>query len=151
MIHGFLNNAIARHVEETRLLINQLTDQAISSEPVQTGRPLGEIVLHIIRSLEFYSRGLATDVWEALPYTLETYRSAQSIKMLYDEVLKRVADYLESLPATTLDDDVEKFNRTATKAEILLEMLEHGIQHRGQILVYYRLLGIEPAKIQYIV
>ena len=48
-VHRFLTSAIERHFEETKLLIDQLVDQDILSEPVQTGRPLGEIVLHMIR------------------------------------------------------------------------------------------------------
>ncbi|MHA2462691.1 MAG: DinB family protein [Candidatus Thorarchaeota archaeon] len=33
---------------------------------------------------------------------------------------------------------------------MLLELIEHSIHHRGQITVYYRLLGIKPAHIPYI-
>ncbi|MFW9992186.1 MAG: DinB family protein [Candidatus Odinarchaeota archaeon] len=151
MVYSLLKKATVRHVEETRRLIDQLTDQAILSEPVVTGRPLGEVILHMIRSLEYYSRGLATGVWEALPYKLETYHSAKSIKALYEDVVKRVAGHIEVIPANSLDEKSDEFNRPATRGEILLEMLEHSIQHRGQVLVYYRLLDIEPAKIPYII
>ncbi|MCK4567807.1 MAG: hypothetical protein KAU48_10925 [Candidatus Thorarchaeota archaeon] len=34
---------------------------------------------------------------------------------------------------------------------MILEMLEHSIHHRGQITAYYRLLGISPVLILYIV
>ncbi|MFX1546217.1 MAG: DinB family protein, partial [Promethearchaeota archaeon] len=91
------------------------------------------------------------DHWEPLTYNLKTYNSVEDIINLYDDVSQKAKDYLEKLPPTTLFDLYNDFNRPATKAEMLLEMLEHNIQHRGQILVYYRLLGVTPAKLPYIV
>ncbi|MFX0208662.1 MAG: DinB family protein [Candidatus Hodarchaeota archaeon] len=150
-VYNFLTSAIERHFEETILLFDQLTDEAIISKPVQTGRPLGEVMLHMIRSLEFYSRGLATYHWEPLSYKISDFSSAKDINNLYITVTKKTLNYLKQLSPADLDDILDNFNRSASKLEILLEMLEHSIQHRGQLLVYYRLLNIEPAKIPYIV
>jgi uncharacterized damage-inducible protein DinB len=150
-VHRILTSAVERHFEETKLLIDQLDEKDIFSVPVQTGRPLGEIVLHMIRSLEFYLRGLATNHWEPLPYNLSDYGSAQDIKNLYNAVVNKALTHLKQLSPAELNDVLENFNRSATKAEVLLEMLEHSIQHRGQVIVYFRLLGLEPAKIPYII
>ena len=150
-VYGFLKSAIERHFEETKLLIDQLSDQILLEEPVQSGRPLVEIVLHMIRSFEYYSRGLSTDHWEPLPYDLTVYGSALEIKSLYEDVVYKTKSSLNEISLTSLNDVLENFNRPASKMEVLLEMLEHSIQHRGQILVYFRLLGIEPVKIPYIV
>ena len=150
-VYTFLTSTIERHLDETKLLIDQLTDQLIFSEPVQTGRPLGEIVLHMIRSLEFYSRGLATNHWEPLSYNLSDYGSAQDISNLYTTVVKKSLNHLKQLSPADLNNTLDNFNRSATKLEVLMEMLEHSIQHRGQLLVYFRLVNLEPAKIPYIV
>ncbi len=150
-VYGFLKSAIERHFEETKLLIDQLSDQILLEEPVQSGRPLVEIVLHMIRSFEYYSRGLSTDHWEPLPYDLTVYGSALEIKSLYEDVVYKTKSSLNEISLTSLNDVLENFNRPASKMEVLLEMLEHSIQHRGQILVYFRLLGMEPVKIPYIV
>ena len=150
-VYKLLTTAAERHFEETKLLIEQLDNQNIISEPVQTGRPLGEIVLHMIRSLEFYSRGLATNHWEPLTYNLTDYGSAQDVSNLYNDVVKKALAHLKQISPVDLNNNLKNFNRSATKAEILLEMLEHSIQHRGQLLVYLRLLDVEPAKIPYIV
>lgn len=150
MIYNFLMSAISRHLEETQLLVNQLTDEAIHKEPVHTGRPLGEILLHMIRSLEYYSQGLAKNIWEPLPYTLDKYSTAKSIQTHYTEVSGKTLKYFSKMSPRTLDEVYSGGNRSATRIEILLEMLEHSIQHRGQLLVYYRLVGVTPAKITYI-
>ncbi len=151
MSSQIVKNALLRHFEETRLILDQLTDEVINQEPVPNGRPLGEIVLHIIRSFEFYSRGLAKNVWKPLNYHLETYSSEKRMKKLFNDVILKSREYLDSIQSSDLYEIVKGFNRETTKIEILLEMLEHSIQHRGQILVYYRLVGIEPAKIPYII
>lgn len=150
MLYQVLREAILRHFRETKLLIEQLTDSMVLAEPVETGRPFGEIILHMLRSIEFYLQGLTKDVWEPLPYQLSTYGTVAAIQTLYDEVVARAEDYLEQFDPLTLEDVVDNFNRPATKAEILLELLEHSVQHRGQILVYYRLLGVKPIAIPYI-
>lgn len=150
-VYNFLISAIERHFEETKLLFNQLTDEVVISEPVQSGRPLGEIILHMIRSVEFYSRGLTTNHWEPLSYNISDFRSAQDINNLYTAVVKKTLNHLKHLSPVELNDILDNFNRSASKLEVLLEMLEHNIQHRGQLLVYYRLLDIEPVKIPYII
>ncbi len=151
MLHPFLKAQILRHFNETRTVIDQLTDKLVIAEPVESGRPLGEIVLHMLRSAEFYLRGLVKEVWEALPYELSTYGTAREIQGLYEDVVAKCTSYLDQLEASNLEEVVNRFNRPATKAELLLEMLEHSIQHRGQVLVYYRLVGIEAAVIPYII
>ena len=153
MLFDFLVSAINRHFDETRLLINQLTDHDpnLLSEPVLSGRSLGEIVLHMIRSIEFYSRGVAKNHWEPLSYNTTKYRTAQEMKLLYEDVIAKSKSNLEKMSPSMLDDVLEDFNRPASKGEILLELLEHSVQHRGQMLVYLRLLGIEPVKIPYII
>ncbi|MFX1538660.1 MAG: DinB family protein [Promethearchaeota archaeon] len=151
MLYDFLNKAISRHFRETKLLVDQLNDQLVTSKPIESGRPLGEIFLHIIRSAEYYLRGLVEDRWEPLPYNLEIYGTAQAIRALYENVNDKIADYLKQLVPDMMTEVINRFNRPATKAEILQELIEHSIHHRGQIIVYYRLLGVEPASIPYIV
>ncbi|MHA2363531.1 MAG: DinB family protein [Candidatus Hodarchaeales archaeon] len=151
MFKTFIESAIFRHINETSLLVNQLTDKLVKASPVETGRILGEVFLHLIRSLEYYPQGLVQDVWEPLPYNIQNYDTADKIKQLYEKVETKVKAYLDQMTEKTLMERLNRFNDSPTKAQILLEMLEHSIQHRGQILVYYRLLGIEPAKIPYIV
>jgi uncharacterized damage-inducible protein DinB len=152
-IFFFLRNALYRNFSETRLIINQITDDMLRSEPITSGRSIGEILLHIIRSYEYYTRGLALNVWEPLQYDLEKYPTIEKIWGLFEYVVTKIQYCLDNLylsPAV-LNDVHEEFNRPATKAEILLEMLEHSIQHRGQILVYLRLHGVEPTEIPYII
>ncbi len=151
MLANFLKTAINRHLEETRAIIEQLTDDMFDKQASDETRKTAEIILHMIRSFEFYSRGLSEGEWIPAPYTLEKYNTAKKVILLYKEVVKITNNYLGKLTDETLLEQVVGFNRTATKGEILLELLEHSIHHRGQLAVYYRLSKKKPAEIKYII
>ena len=151
MVYGMLVSSVRRHLEETLPLIKQLTDVNVMSRPINGGREIGEVVLHVLRSLEYYMKGITTSQWEALPYNLETYDSAESIIELVEKVFKKIKVYTSLISTSDLGRKIETFNRPATVAELILEMIEHSIHHRGQITVYYRILGVEPVPIPYII
>lgn len=167
MIGNFLKEAINRHFTETRVYISKLAESStfedlieenvIHPDPmvlkvtVKDSRPLGEIILHMIRSIEFYATGIATNKWVPLSYNLTEFITSQEILNLFDHVVEKTKKHLESVTEEMLNEQVDDFNRMATKKEILLEMLEHSIHHRGQLSVYFRLLEIEPPSINYII
>jgi len=151
MMYKMLVTAVRRHLEETLPLIRQLTEVNVMSRPIGGGREIGEVVLHSVRSLEYYMKGITTSQWEALPYNLETYDSAESIIELAEKVFEKIKVYTSLVSTSDLGRKIELFNRPATVAELILEMIEHSIHHRGQITVYYRLLGVEPVPIPYII
>jgi len=151
MVYELLRDAVKRHLDETLSIIGQLTEIDIMSKPVPGGREIGEVVLHLIRSLEYYMRGIVESFWEPLPYTLETYNTSEAIIHLAERIFKKVSEYMSFVRLMNLKESIVTFKRQATLAEIILEMLEHSIHHRGQITVYYRLLGITPNTISYII
>jgi uncharacterized damage-inducible protein DinB len=151
MLYKILKDSVKRHLDETLPLIEQLIDIGVMSKPIAEGREIGEVVLHLLRSAEYYMKGIVTNQWEPLPYYLETYDSAEAIIQLAKDVFDRVKMYTNLLSTNDLGRIIKSFNRPATVGEIILEMLEHSIHHRGQITVYYRLLGIAPTPISYIV
>jgi uncharacterized damage-inducible protein DinB len=105
----------------------------------------------MIRSIHYYLRGCVENIWEPLPYTLKKYSSAKEIKKLYENVVKETEASLEKLSLDLLQAVINDFNRSATKEEILQEMIEHSIHHRGQLSVYFRLLKMDPPAIEYII
>ena len=151
MLYKLLRDSVRRHLDETLPLIEQIIDINVMDRPVSGGREIGEIVLHLLRSVEYYMKGIVTNQWETLPYSLETYDSPEAIIQLAKDVFDRVRVYTNLLSTNDLGRVIKSFSRPATVGELILEMLEHSIHHRGQITVYYRLLGITPMSISYIV
>jgi uncharacterized damage-inducible protein DinB len=151
MMYKMLVSAIRRHLDETLPLIKQLTEVNIMRRPNEGGREIGEVVLHMLRSLEYYMKGITTNQWDSLDYHINTYDSAESIIELAEKVFERIRVYTSLISTSDLGRKIESFNRPATVADLLLEMIEHSIHHRGQITTYYRLLGIDPIPIKYII
>ena len=140
-----------RVFQQVQRLVDQLDDDIILKRPVDTIRPLGDIFLHILRSGEVYLTGIVTDIWDPIPYVLEKYGTADTIQSLFREVNARINEYLDKITEDVLAQEVTILNRPATKAELLMELIEHTSHHQGQIMVYYRISGIKPAQINYIV
>ncbi len=169
MKHSFLKDIVIRHLQETQLFFTKLheyenvslqemtskdriePDSLLFKIPAEGARPLGEVILHMIRSLEFYTVGIIENKWEPLQYNLLEFSTIPEIVMLYETVALKITKYMGRLTSDILNEEVTKFNRPATKAELIQEMLEHSIHHRGQLSVYYRLLEIEPPSIAYII
>ncbi|MFX0107262.1 MAG: DinB family protein [Candidatus Hodarchaeota archaeon] len=151
MLSQFLRNAVERHLDETMPIMDELDNDVITKTPFDGGRPLGEVILHMLRSIEFYLVGLSKESWEPLPYSIEVYNSADKIKSLAKQVFEKAREQIKQLVHLDLQQVHESFNRRASTAEILLEMIEHSIHHRGQITVYYRLLGKQVPSIAYII
>ena len=144
-------STVRRIFQQVQQLVDQLDDEIILKRPVDTIRPLGDIFLHILRLGEVYLTGIVTDIWNPIPYVLEKYGTAGAIQLLFREVIGRLNEYLGKLTEDLLAEEVTILNRPATKAELLMELIEHTSHHQGQIMVYYRISGIKPAEINYIV
>ena len=56
------------------------------------------------------------------------------------------ADAVEKLKASQLDEEVDFFAGPMNKRQILTLMNDHLIHHRGQLVVYLRLNGIQPPR-----
>lgn len=151
MFRKFLVEAIHRHLDETLPFISQMDDKLLFSEPLPNGRPLGEIVFHMLRSIEYYVRGITEGVWEPAPYVFDSFTTSESLLTQWQEMYTRAKTRLALILLSDLSRVITSHNRHATVAELLLEMLEHSTHHRGQLTVYLRLLGVEPAKIEYII
>ena len=151
MLHRFLINAIERHLDEFNPFVEQMSDEILHGIPVSDGKPFGEIVYHMLRSLEFYTRGIAEGIWEPVAYKFDGFTTIDTVKSLWQGVNTRAKTRLALISLSDLSREEDEFNRPATIGEILLEMLEHDIHHRGQLTVYRRLLGMEPTKIEYII
>jgi uncharacterized damage-inducible protein DinB len=151
MFRKFLVEAIHRHLDETLPFILQMNDDLLFSEPLSNGRPLGEIVFHMLRSIEYYVRGITEGVWEPAPYIFDSFTTSESLQKQWQEMYTRAKTRLSLILLSDLSRIITTHSRHATIAELLQEMLEHSIHHRGQLTVYLRLLDVEPTKIEYIV
>jgi uncharacterized damage-inducible protein DinB len=66
------------------------------------------------------------------------------------DYLKRSLDYtrqtLETLDLSTLDEEVQFFAGPMTRRRVVLLVNDHLTHHRGQLILYLRLQGIQPPR-----
>ena len=94
---------------------------------------------------------LLVSLCHALVHVYEHSLGSVEQMIVAEDEFSRVINYTNQVSPEDLHQVSDSFNRPATIAEILLEMIEHSIHHRGQITVYYRLLNLEPISIPYII
>lgn len=148
---NLLKNDIQRYFDETTPLIGQLNNDILNKVHSSNIRNIEELVLHMIRSLEYYLNGVILEKWEYPPYTSDKFDNSNTIINLYDTVKEQSYELLNRLNQDHLNKIFSQFTRKCNGMELLREMLDHNIHHRGQLIVLYRLEKIEPVKIPYII
>ena len=70
---------------------------------------------------------------------------------MFISIRKNILKKTNTLNLEMLNKNFNDFNRPATGLEILFEMIEHSVHHRGQLVLLFRLYGKEPPLIKYII
>jgi len=65
-----------------------------------------------------------------------------SIEKTFDETMKFVREF----DVSQLEDQLDYFDLTRTKRQVLMLLADHITHHRAQMLVYMRLNGIKPPR-----
>ncbi|MCY3413937.1 MAG: DinB family protein [Candidatus Heimdallarchaeota archaeon] len=142
-----LKSQLLVSIEYLSELLNILEDHQLIYYSAGS-RPLGEILMHMIRSQEYYLVGLYHDNWEFLTYTFDEYNTITKIKALYQQVGDKTK-YITSL----LSEEI-LFKDTPGNVfglNLLVEYLQHNSHHIGQLLIYLRNLEINPPAFHFII
>jgi uncharacterized damage-inducible protein DinB len=132
----------------TRETIAAMVDGDIQFKPTEAQMSFGAQALHFISAQEtlfdaFRGNGW---VWDR-SITLEAFPTLQAILTKYDEQTAMELDYYRSL-------DPDQFGRPVNTAwggpeplvQLAFAFLTHEAHHRGQMITYLRLKGMEPPK-----
>ncbi|UCE65671.1 MAG: hypothetical protein JSU85_12530 [Candidatus Zixiibacteriota bacterium] len=129
--------------DNTRKILNELTDESIKKELVKNHRSPGRIAWHIAQTIpEMLGKtGLNPEgpkESEPVPDTAEEIRRAYDIAALS---LKKQVSEKWSDESLQVEDDLygEKWKRGMT----LRILIDHEIHHRGQMTVLMRLAGLK--------
>jgi uncharacterized damage-inducible protein DinB len=127
-----------RQAEQTALLLEACTDEALRQSVAQGHRTLGEIAWHLVESLHYMaSLGLTFPApVKAEPMTAK--KITEEYRSISREVLQAVTSQWSE---ASLQETLELWGEAWTRGEILLFTIMHQAHHRGQMTVLMRQAG----------
>jgi uncharacterized damage-inducible protein DinB len=130
----------------TRETITAMTDGDMQYKPTEGQMSFGQQALHLISCQHTLRDGMQGKewVWER-GYTLDKYPTAEAILAEWDAMHAADVAYYESLENAQYDRMVH----TAWAAQehfvqLFYSFLTHESHHRGQMIAYLRLKGMNP-------
>jgi uncharacterized damage-inducible protein DinB len=102
-------------------------------------------LFHILNNMEW----LSTTHFTNIPYKKNTFSEVKTKKEVIAQINKsfdEVSKIIKTVKTEDLSKKVDFFAGEKTKLQILNLMQDHATHHRGQIIVYLNLNGIEPPK-----
>ncbi|MFA5404351.1 MAG: DinB family protein [Ignavibacteria bacterium] len=129
--------------EATLKLLNNLTDKSLGQKVWAEGRTLGFLAWHVTLSIGEMTTKIGLNP-DCPPEDTKMPTKAIDIKNIYEKASVSLISELESkLKDENLNDEVDAYGQTFTKAQMLKMLNGHQIHHRGQMTVLMRQAGLK--------
>jgi uncharacterized damage-inducible protein DinB len=131
------------HTEDTRKLLDALTDASLSQEIEDGHRTLGRIAWHIVLTVPEMLGGVGLHVDAPGPHA-PVPATAKEIATTYGQVTLKAAELIRKdwTDATLLQED-EMYGERWTRGVTLRAVVNHEVHHRGQMTVLMRQAGLK--------
>lgn len=127
----------------TLAMAEAMPENRYTYRPAADTRTFAEQLLHVAGANLFFAGQVSTSPPESPDLNPEGKTKAQVIQLL-TESFDYVATTLASLNLEKSEETVQVVGQSLTRWEVLLLTRDHTTHHRGQIVVYLRMNGIEP-------
>lgn len=109
-----------------------------------------ENLMHIGWAMDWHSQSLmgnrdARD-WNTDTELKTDNKSKQEMIEKIDETFDKTIEFISNFDANKLDERLDYFGLDRTKRQVLLLLADHITHHRGQMIVYLRLNGLNPPR-----
>lgn len=132
----------------TRETVAAMTDADMAYRPTTEQMEFGTQMLHILSSYVTVMEALEGKGWNwDQGLTLAKYPTQEAILKLVDEESARLLSFVEGLAPEKLFEPVQTgWGTKEAPFQFLMSWVVHEAHHRGQMVVYLRLKGMQPAK-----
>jgi len=141
-IERFVNNWNRIHKETSRVLC-AVPDERLDWRPKDDMFTMRELIGHIPQAEDVLGRTAIEGSYQKTQFDFAN-SNAKQITDAFDRLHDSLAERVSHMSPEQLSEDVEFHGRTLRRSALLRFMTEHEIHHRGQLVVYYRLAGLEP-------
>jgi uncharacterized damage-inducible protein DinB len=136
--------------EATRRMLERFPDDQAEWKPHEKSMSLIQLAAHIAQLPQLAHLMATEPEWNAedRPYVPPKARNAEELVALFDELAPRAKAAILALDAAAMDEPWRMRNGETVYFEgprgVLLRrfLVSHTAHHRGQLTVYYRLLGV---------
>jgi len=145
-----MNTATFLKVMDARFGVTRKTIAAIPSDrldfrPKPDMMTARELALHLLGNYAFLTAGLADGNWAVDMFTIPgEYPSTEAIVARFDSLYGAAREKLPAVPDAAFERRVSPFGAEQKVSSLVVGIAEHEIQHRGQLQVYLRLMGVTP-------
>lgn len=133
-----------RHRAVTLQFLEALDEAELGWRPTPEAMTCAQQLLHIVQNEDFHERGLFGGEWdrELLRFP-SPMPSKEALGDYFAEVRRRMRARLAALTPADLDAPIEHPNAPPglNLRWWLTFLLEHEVHHKGQLAVYFRLMG----------
>jgi uncharacterized damage-inducible protein DinB len=141
----FLRVLEARY-KTTRKTIAAIPAEKLDFRPMPDMMSARDLALHLVGNYTFLHAGLSAGNWTTDTFTIPgEFPHTDAIVSKLDAVYRESAEKLPTLPDASFETRVSVFGREQKVGTLVQGIAEHEIQHRGQLQVYLRLMGVKPA------
>ncbi len=117
--------------------------EQVDFRPTAEQMSFREQFIHVMKNITFLSSKYILE--EENPFVIDENMEWDSALQLFEKVIA-YGNHAIEFGFTEPDQVVEFFAGPKTKRQIILLLNEHQTHHRGQMIVYLRLHGIQPPK-----
>ncbi|MEM9326554.1 MAG: DinB family protein [Bacteroidota bacterium] len=123
----------------TLRIIEAMPEESFDFKPIEGAKSFRSQASHITTWLRTNFRHISGHELNKAP-TANKREILQALGELFDQVL----DYLSEDPQHDLEETVKMWYGKCSKAGLLATMDNHLSHHRGQMVIYLRLEGVQP-------
>ena len=145
-----MNTTVFLKVMDSRFKITRRTIAAVPSDRLDF-RPMPdmitarELALHLLGNYTFLDAGLADGSWDPKTFHVAgDYPTTEAIVAKFDALYGTARAKLPAVPDEVFERRVSPFGTEQKVSSLVQGIAEHEIQHRGQLQVYLRLMGVKP-------
>ena len=129
----------------TRKVVASIPSDKLDFKPTPEMMSARELALHLMGNYTFLESGLAQKRWDIKTFEVDGKSgSTDELVSTFDSIYQTARQNLEKVPDEAFEQRAKPFGTEQKVSTLVLAMAEHEIQHRGQMQVYLRLMGVKP-------
>lgn len=130
------------HRKSLELLVDKLSDEHLSYTPWEGAMSLSELVVHTVGATNMFVT-IVKEGEQKPAGEPQEIRTAEELRKLVRDLTANTQATLETITDAELSRTVQFASMSMTGQAMLDMAKEHEIHHKGQLLTYARMCGIE--------